>query len=152
LARRLAAVVLSDMKYRLTSVETVREEGSWLFTVKDGTDEQEVILVPCTDGEKPPVRAWFNRCTHEATRLHRQGVEVVMRDGDIICPKHGSAFDSCSGGCDNGPAAETTLWNVEITVENGDVYLTDDDFRFSHEGATESDDDELPGSTSHLQF
>ncbi len=138
------------MKYRLTAVETVQEEGSWLFTVKDGTDQQEVVLVPCNKGE-PPVRAWVNRCTHENQRLHREDVGVVNRDGTIVCPKHGSAFDSCSGGCDNGPAAETTLLSVEIAVEDGTVYLTDDEVRFLHEGPAESDDD-LPGSSSHLRF
>ncbi len=139
------------MRYQLTDVETVHTEGSWLFTVKDGADQQEVILVPCEREGEPSVRAWVNRCTHENQRLHREDVGVVNRDGSIVCPKHGSAFDSCSGDCDNGPAAETTLLTVDIAVENGAVYLTDDAVRFSHEGPAESDDD-LPGSSSHLRF
>lgn len=138
------------MRYRLTDVETVQEAGSWLFTVQNGADEQEVFLVPC-DGD-PPVRAWVNRCTHEAQRLHREDIGVVMREGAIVCPKHGSAFDSCDGGCDNGPAAQTTLQSVEIAVENGDVYLTDDDVQFRRQGPADDDEDDLPGSTSHLRF
>ncbi len=140
------------MKYRLTDLETVQQEGSWLFTVKDGTDEQEVFLIPCEREGEPPVQAWVNRCTHENQPLHREDVGVVNREGAIVCPKHGSAFDSCSGSCDNGPAADTTLQSVEITVENGGVYLTDSGLRFVHEGPVESDTDDVPGSTSHLRF
>jgi nitrite reductase/ring-hydroxylating ferredoxin subunit len=138
------------MRYRLTSVETVREEGSWLFTVKDsGGDEQEVLLVPCEDS----VEAWTNRCTHENQRLHREGVGAVIRDGGIVCPKHGSVFDTCSGGCDNGPAADTTLLDIEIEIEDGQVYLTDDDARYLREGGVDDDeDDDEPSSTSHLRF
>ncbi|WP_313696168.1 Rieske (2Fe-2S) protein [Halorarum halobium] len=136
----------------LTTVEAVREGRSWLFTATDahGTDD-EVILVPCEDG----VEAWVNRCTHEAQRLDR-GMGVAMRDGELICPKHGSTFDSCSGHCDNGDAAHTTLVGVDVSVEDGTVYLTDDGYAFVHEGGIEDDDgwgdDDGPSSTSHLSF
>jgi nitrite reductase/ring-hydroxylating ferredoxin subunit len=142
-------------RYRLTSVETVREEGSWLFTVRNSLDEsQEVFLVPCEDETVDcPVNAWVNNCTHEAQRLHREGIGAVVRDGGIICPKHGSVFDACSGYCDNGDAAETTLLSVDITVEDGQVYLTDDDVDFLWQGpADDDDDDDMPDSTSHLQL
>jgi nitrite reductase/ring-hydroxylating ferredoxin subunit len=139
------------MRYRLTSVERVHEEGSWLFTVKNSRgNEQEVVLVPCENGS--PVEAWVNCCTHQEQRLHRKEVGAVFRDGGIVCPKHGSVFDNCSGGCDNGPAADTTLLGVEIAVENGQVYLTDDDMRFLRQGPADDDDDDIPSSTSHLGF
>jgi nitrite reductase/ring-hydroxylating ferredoxin subunit len=166
---------------RLTTAETVREERSWLFTVRDEYGEpDEVILVPCEDDDETnaPVEAWVNRCTHEAQRLDR-GFGAAMRDGQIICPKHGSMFDSCSGYCDNGDAAETTLVSVAVAVQNGDVYLTDEDYEFAHAGSIEdrpegdrkeeddgeeanseedhsnaddSDDDDMPSSTSHIGF
>jgi nitrite reductase/ring-hydroxylating ferredoxin subunit len=108
-------------RYRLTDVETVHEEGSWLFTVLDARGEEtEVVLVACEDG----VEAWVNRCTHEAQSLYREGVGAVIRDEEVVCPKHGSTFDTCSGYCDNGPAAETTLPSVDVSVEDGQVYLT----------------------------
>ena len=138
------------MRYRLTDLETVREEGSWLFTVKSSVeDEQEVFLLPCEDG----VEAWVNRCTHEDQRLYREEVGVVTRDGAVVCPKHGSAFDACEGDCENGPAAGSTLPGVEVTVENGQVYLTDDDVRYLHDGpAEDDDDDDMPSSSSHLSL
>ncbi|PSP54342.1 (2Fe-2S)-binding protein [Halobacteriales archaeon QS_1_67_19] len=141
---------------RLTAVETVYEEGSWLFTARNQYgDYEEVILVPCEDGERgdQPVRAWINRCTHEAQKLDR-GFGAAMRDGQIVCPKHGSMFDACSGYCDNGDAADTTLVSVEIAVEEGTVYLTDDDYGFIAEGSVDDGDgdDDMPSSTSHIGF
>ncbi len=136
------------MPTRLTSVETVHEEGSWLCTVTDDRGETvEVTVVPCGEG----VEAWVNRCTHEDQRLDRGGeVGAVLRDGGVVCPKHGSVFDACEGGCENGPAAGTTLLGVEVTVNRGDVFLTDDAYEFV--GAGPDEDDDEPGSTSHLRF
>jgi nitrite reductase/ring-hydroxylating ferredoxin subunit len=141
-------------RYRLTSVETVREEGSWVFTVRDehGTDE-EVFLVPCDDDDGDAVEAWVNRCTHEAQRLYREGIGAIVRNGEVVCPKHGSLFDTCSGYCDNGEAADTTLVSVDVDVDDGQVYLTDEDVRFLYEGTKhDTGDDDDPSSTSHLQF
>jgi nitrite reductase/ring-hydroxylating ferredoxin subunit len=142
-------------RYRLTEVDTVETEGSWAFTVRDehGNNE-EVILVPCADDDGPAVEAWVNRCTHEAQRLYREGIGAVIREDGIVCPKHGSMFDTCSGYCENGEAAETTLVSVDVTTEKGQVYLTDDDVSFLHTGLDTSDDDDdgAPDSTSHLQF
>jgi len=130
---------------RLTTVDTVHEEGSWLFTIRDEYDElDEVLLLPCEDG----VEAWINRCTHEAQRFDR-GFGAAVRDGQLVCPKHGSMFDTCSGDCDNGDAAGTTLPGVDVTVNRGDVYLVDDDVEFQHEGGID-DGDDGPSSTSHI--
>ncbi|WP_423999801.1 Rieske (2Fe-2S) protein [Haloarcula salina] len=132
--------------HNLTTVDSVHEEGSYLFTA-DGPhgDPEEIILVPCEDG----VEAWINRCTHEAQRFDT-GRGVPMRDDQLICPRHGSLFDACDGDCDNGEAAGTTLPSVDVSVTHGDVYLTDDDYAFAHEGGI--DDDGGPSSTSHLQL
>lgn len=142
------------VRYRLTDLETVREEGAWPFRVRDqhGNDEA-FFLVPCENPDGPPVRAWYNSCTHEAQRLYRDEIGAVIRDGGIVCPKHGSIFDACSGECANGEAAGTTLPSVEIAVENDQVYLADDDVRFLAAGtAPDDDDDDGPSSTSHLQL
>jgi len=75
-----------------------------------------------------------------------------MRDGQIICPKHGSMFDACSGYCDNGDAADTTLPDVDLAVADGAVFLTDDEYTFAHEGGIDDGDDAGPSSTSHIGF
>lgn len=132
----------------ITSLSEVPASGSHLFTVEDPfTNEEEVILVRCD--EEPGVRAWVNKCTHESQRLDR-GDGAPMRGDEIICPKHGSFFDTCSGECDNGEAAGTTLPDIDIAVEDGDVYLTDDNYRYLHAGGIA--DDEGLSSTSHISF
>jgi nitrite reductase/ring-hydroxylating ferredoxin subunit len=145
--------------YRLTTVETVREEGSWAFTAREGDADREVFLVPCADepdevdgSADRPVRAWVNRCTHEDQRLYREEVGAVTRGGSVVCPKHGSAFDACEGSCDNGEAAGTTLRSIDVEVRDGAVFLTDDDLTYLHEGLPDDGDDEAPSSSSHLTF
>lgn len=187
---------------RLTAIETVREAGSWLFTARDRYGELEEVLVVCCGGESTEsgsrsvesdadesgaiepdggtsenvgVRAWVNRCPHEAQRLD-VGVGAAIRDGEVVCPRHGSMFDACTGRCDNGPAAHTRLVSVSVTVEDGTVYLVDREYTFEHEGGIDDDsggggggsggddgggtdgddgdsddgDEEMPRSTSHI--
>jgi nitrite reductase/ring-hydroxylating ferredoxin subunit len=131
----------------ITDVADVPDSGSYLFTAKDVfTNEREIILVRCD--EEPGVRAWINSCTHEDQRLDR-GTGAAMRDGEIICPRHGSMFDACSGECDNGEAAGTTLPSVELTVADEGIFLTDDNYTYLRDGGT---GDEEPGSTSRLSL
>jgi len=132
----------------IADLDAVVEDGSYLFVVADPfTNEREAILVPCE--EPPGVRGWINSCPHQDQQLDT-GRGVPMRDGEVVCPRHGSLFDACSGECDNGPAAGTTLSAVEVGVEGGDVVLTDDDYTYLRAGGT--DDDEGPDSTSHVSF
>ncbi|WP_224270825.1 Rieske (2Fe-2S) protein [Haloprofundus salinisoli] len=133
---------------RIASVEDVPSPGSYLFTAEDAfTNEREVILVHCE--RDPGIEAWINNCTHENQRLDR-GSGAAMRNSEIVCPKHGSMFDTCSGACDNGEAAGTTLPGVEIAIVDGEVFLTDDNYSYLHDGGIE--DDEGPDSTSHIGF
>jgi len=137
----------------LTTVGEVRKQGSVLFTATNSFDmAEEVILVPCESDASvdAPVRAWINRCTHESQRFDR-GQGVAMRDGELICLKHGSMFDACSGDCDNGMAAGTTLPDVDVTVDDGTVYLTDKGYAFDHLGGLD-DSSGGPSSTSHVGF
>ena len=132
--------------HQLTTVEQVHDDGSYLFTAEDRHgDPEEVVVVPCADG----VEAWRNRCTHEDQRFDT-GQGVAMRDGELICPRHGSLFDACEGDCDNGEAAGTTLPDVDIAQRHGTVFLVDDEYEFLYEGGI--DDDGGPSSTSHLQL
>jgi len=132
--------------HQLTTVDQVHEDGSYLFTAADPYgDPEEIIVVPCAEG----VEAWVNRCTHEAQRFDT-GQGVPMREGRIICPRHGSLFDACEGDCENGDAAGTELPDVDLADRHGTVFLVDDGYEFMHEGGI--DDDDGPSSTSHLQL
>ena len=58
-------------------------------------------------------------------------------------------FDACSGDCDNGEAAGTSLPSVEITVTDDSAFLTDDDYQYLRDGGI---DDGEPCSTSHISL
>jgi nitrite reductase/ring-hydroxylating ferredoxin subunit len=147
----------------VASVEEVPTNGSSLITAREADGSKaEVILVrrtdpPCDPPDDPPreVAAWRNFCQHETDQRLDRGSGAAVRDGEIVCPKHGSMFDVCSGHCDNGKAAGSTLVDVDVTVEDGAVYLTDPALEFLHEGgidAGDDEDDDVPGSSSHLTF
>lgn len=158
-----------DDATRITGVDAVPDVGSHLFTVReaDGSPE-EVILVRSADcdtetggvvDDGTAVLAWKNFCQHETDQRLDRGQGAAMRDGEVVCPKHGSFFDTCSGFCDNGKAKGSTLESVAVAVADGAVFLTDDDCTYLHDGgieaddtATDDDDDDMPGSTSHLTF
>ncbi len=155
-----------DDPTELTTVATLPDDDSYLFTVSGPSGlEEEVILVRTDAGlegnstnratnggdDTPPVRAWKNFCMHEPDQPFDRGGDVgaAIREGQVICPRHGSLFDLDSGDCDNGPAAGQSMVEVEVTVTDGTVYLTDDNLTFEHEGGLD-DDDGMPSSTSHL--
>jgi nitrite reductase/ring-hydroxylating ferredoxin subunit len=130
----------------VTSLEGIPEDGSYLFTVEESDgDTGEVILVRSNGG----VSAWKNFCRHETDQRLDLGEGAALREDRIVCPKHGSTFDVETGRCDHGPAAGTSLVEVDVAVRHGQVYLTDDDHQFRHEGGSDDGD---AGSTSHLRF
>jgi len=161
-----------DDATELTTVAALPDDDSYLFTVSGPSGlEEEVILVRTDAGvaddgtgagddgsesadrdDTPPVRAWKNFCMHEPDQAFDRGGDVgaAIREGQVICPRHGSLFDLDNGDCDNGPAAGQSMVEVTVTVTDGTVYLTDDNLTFEHEGGLDDDDDGMPSSTSHL--
>jgi nitrite reductase/ring-hydroxylating ferredoxin subunit len=144
----------------VADVADVPEVGSYLFTVTEPSGrEEEVILVRHggdaggSDGDDAAVSAWKNFCMHEPDQRLDRGVGngAAMRDGRVICPRHGSMFDAATGYCDNGEAAGQTLVEVDVTVRDGVVYLADEGLTYGHAGGIDEDDG-LPGSTSHISF
>jgi len=132
---------------QITTVSAIPEGGSYLFTARDPDGREEEVILLCLDGD---VRAWKNFCMHETDQRLDRGMGAAVRDGGIICPRHGSIFDGRTGYCDNGKAKGSTLAEVDVTVRRGTVYLTDDDLEFAHDGGI--DDHDLPDSTSHIGF
>lgn len=147
----------------LVAVSELPEAGSYRFTVSEPSGLEEEVLLARTDAgttdggagddtdDAPEVAAWKNFCMHEPDqRLDRGGdVGAAMRDGQVICPRHGAMFDLETGYCDTDPAAGQTLVGVDVEVRDGVVYLTDEALTFEHEGGLD-DDDGMPSSTSHL--
>lgn len=128
-----------DESRRIAAAEEVPEDGSLLVTVRSGFDEAEVVLVRSNG----TIRAWRNYCPHWTDVDLDRGSGATVRNGRIVCRKHGATFEKDSGHCDHGPCAGASLEPVDVAVEGGDVYLTDEEYAFVRRGGTEPDVDEL---------
>jgi nitrite reductase/ring-hydroxylating ferredoxin subunit len=85
------------------------------------------VLLVRRDGE---VDAWRNVCPHWTdVRLH-SGSGAECRAGEILCTRHGATVEPGSGECTHGPCEGAYLEAVEVTVTEGAVYLTDEDYEF----------------------
>lgn len=74
-----------------------------------------------------------------------------MRDGEIVCTNHGAFFESDTGLCTLGPCEGAVLTEVSVAVEDGDAYLTDDEYEFLEACPIETGDADL-GSRSNFEY
>ena len=140
-----------DEDRRITALERVSDDSTFLFTARRDGDEREVVLTRLdgedrADGE---VVAFENYCPHWTDVRLDKGSGAAVRNGEIVCRKHGATFRRDSGFCDFGPCEGATLERVAVTVADGAVYLADDDYAFDHVGP--SDDGDL-SSGSRIGF
>ncbi|MGY4642679.1 Rieske (2Fe-2S) protein [Cellulomonas sp. URHB0016] len=92
---------------RLAPLADVPDGGGLVVT------DQKVVLT--RDGET--VHAFSAVCTHQGCLVRD------VRDGEIHCPCHGSAFDAATGAVVRGPADEP-LQAVDVDVRDGEVVRT----------------------------
>ncbi|MEA1931329.1 MAG: Rieske 2Fe-2S domain-containing protein, partial [Euryarchaeota archaeon] len=131
---------------RITSIDDVPEETTFLFRVQpvdDGDEVKEAILLHDDEG----VVSWLNYCQHFTHIKLDKGSGAEMRDGEVICTNHGAYFEADSGRCTFGPCEGAFLNELAVGVDDGAVYLVDDDYEFVGTGGIETDADDL-GSKS----
>jgi len=119
-----------DEDSRIAAVEDVPEDGSFLFTMREGFDTSEGILVALSDG----IVAFENYCPHWRDVRLDKGSGATVREDELVCEKHGATFERDTGTCTFGPCEGAVLSTVDITVENGAVYLIDDRYEFENQG------------------
>jgi nitrite reductase/ring-hydroxylating ferredoxin subunit len=133
---------------RIASVEDVPTDSTLLFTATDGDgDPAEVLLTRLADGA---VAAFRNACRHWTDVRLDRGEGALVRNGEVVCRKHGATFQLDSGYCDFGPCEGAVLESVDVTVADGAVYLDDEAYSFAHLGASGAGADE--GSGSRIDF
>ncbi|MFY4813298.1 Rieske (2Fe-2S) protein [Haloarcula argentinensis] len=119
-----------DEDSRIVALDEVPDDGTFLFTVRDGFDTKEAIIVELSDA----VVAFENYCPHWTDVRLDKGSGATIRNGELVCEKHGATFASESGLCNYGPCEGAVLEEVAITTEDGDVYLTDERYEFENQG------------------
>ncbi|CAI48391.2 probable iron-sulfur protein (2Fe-2S) [Natronomonas pharaonis DSM 2160] len=119
-----------DDASHIVAVDEVPTDSTLLVTLREGFDEKEVVLVRQDDD----VVAWRNYCPHWTDVRLDKGSGAEFRDEELVCTRHGAIFEADSGECSHGPCEGAYLEAVDVAVEGGEVYLTDDDYEFDHIG------------------
>lgn len=137
----------------ITAVADVPTESTFLFTVRDieADEQKEAILVRLPEGDADTVTGWLNYCQHFMHITLDKGSGAPMRDGEILCANHGAYFEQDTGLCTYGPCKGAYLNEIEVRVEDGEVYLDDEAYEFCHTGPIETDDTDL-ASESNVEF
>lgn len=79
----------------------------------------------------------------------RYGSGAALRNGEIACEKHEAYFETGFGYCNFGSREGVTLEEIEVTVEEGIVYLADDRYGFETLGPAAARN---PSSGSRIGF
>ena len=119
-----------DEERRIVAAEEVTAEETVVFTAKTGFETTEGILTRLDDGT---VVAYTNYCPHWDVRLDK-GSSALVREDEIVCRKHGATFEKAGGYCNFGPCEGAVLDTFEITVADGAVYLTDEEWDAAEPG------------------
>ena len=140
---------------RITTVENVPADTTFLFTVRDAesgeTDEAVLTRLGADEAGEGGVAGWINRCMHFTHIRLDKGSGAPKRDGELVCENHSAMFEDDTGRCTYGPCEGAYLDPVETEVHDGDVYLVDDDYEFEAAGGIETDPADLT-STSNVKF
>jgi len=119
-----------DEDSRIAAVDEIPDDSTVLFTVRDGFDLEEAILLRLADG----VVALKNYCPHWTDVRLDSGSGAEVRNGELVCTKHGATFEKETGDCTHGPCEGATIEELDVTVADGAVYLTDDEYDFEQTG------------------
>jgi nitrite reductase/ring-hydroxylating ferredoxin subunit len=125
-----------DEDRRIAAVADVPTDGTLLVTLRSADGETEAILTRLADG----VVAFRNSCPHWTDVRLDRGSGALVRGDELVCRKHGATFERETGHCDFGPCEGATLDTVDVTTDDGAVYLADDDYAFGRLGGTGDDD------------
>ena len=140
-----------DEDRRIAAVSDVPTDGTLLFTIRNGFDREEAILVRLggESDEREAIHAWKNYCQHWTDVRLDKGSGAAVRDGEVICQRHAATFEKDSGFCTHGPCEGAYLEDVAVTVAEGAVYLAAADYEF--DGLGPSGDHDL-STGSRIDF
>lgn len=126
-----------DEDRRIVDVDAVTADDTVAFTATSGFDSTEGLLTRLDDGT---IVAYTNYCPHWRDVRLDKGSGATVRDGELVCGKHGAIFEKATGDCDFGPCEGAVLDAFEVTVADGAVYLTDDAWDGAERGLSEERD------------
>jgi len=114
-----------DGRRRIASAEDVPNRGTLRFEAIDDRRRVDGILQRLDDGG---IVAWENSCPHEPEVKLDRGLGALVDGDQLVCHEHGARFDRDDGYCTRGPCRGRSLSSIDVSVRDGDVYLTDERF------------------------
>lgn len=126
-----------DESRRIAPITAVPTDSTLLATIDADDHRREVILTRLGDNE---VVAWENHCQHWVDTPLDRGDGAMVRDGEIVCAKHGAIFERDTGTCVHGPCLGTTLDPIAVTTDDGNVYLAEDGWTVEELGPADDHD------------
>lgn len=112
----------SDDPRHIVALDTVPTDSTLVFEALDGRRGVNCILHRSGDAAV----AWRNSCPHQPEVPLDPGRGAIVRGDQLVCHKHGAQFEPEDGVCTHGPCAGDVLDSIEVSVQDGDVYLTDE--------------------------
>lgn len=110
-------------------------------------DVEELVLVRVDGG----VRAYVNRCQHWTDVRLDDGDGAYLRNGEMVCEKHGAMFRVSDGECTIGPCEGATLPSVSTSVD-GDLVSLDEGYTVLGLGSAEDGAENELGSRGGDDF
>lgn len=104
--------------------DAVPDRGTLRFEAIDGRRRVDGILQRVDDG----IVAWENSCPHKPEVQLDRGLGALVDGDQLVCHEHGARFNCDDGYCTRGPCRGRSLSPIDVTVREGDVFLTDDRF------------------------
>jgi nitrite reductase/ring-hydroxylating ferredoxin subunit len=112
-----------DPRY-VAPADAVPSEGTLRFEAISGRRRIDGILQRVADG----VVAWENSCPHKPEVQLDPGLGALIDGEQLVCHEHGARFNRDDGYCTRGPCRGRSLTPIDVTVRDGDVFLSDDRF------------------------
>jgi nitrite reductase/ring-hydroxylating ferredoxin subunit len=126
-----------DEDRRIVDISEVTADDTVVFTAKSGFETTEGLLTRLDDGT---IVAYTNYCPHWRDVRLDKGSGATVRDGELVCGKHGATFEKPTGHCDFGPCEGAVLDTFQVSVADGGVYLTDEAWDGAEPGVSEERD------------
>ena len=126
-----------DEDRRIVAAAEVTADDTVVFTAKAGFETTERLLTRLDDDT---IVAYTNYCPHWRDVRLDTGSGATVRDGELVCGKHGASFEIATGNCDFGPCEGAVLDTFEVCIDDGAVYLTDPEWDSAERGLSEDRD------------
>lgn len=114
----------TDPRY-VAPADDVPSRGTLRFEAMAGRRRVDGILQRLDDDG---IVAWENSCPHKPEVKLDRGLGALINGDQLVCHEHGARFNRDDGYCTRGPCRGRSLSSIDVTVRDGDVYLTDERF------------------------